>query len=221
IITYRLDRAILSTSNSQARAPTFKSWTYSGEIIRVACDDDEALAWLKKAIDDLKPWEDASLAVVSQDKLPNLTKASVWISEDVTNTSDDTKRVLRRLTAQNPDMSVARWCTFHHEAKTDPNGHLFVFGIGDEDMAVLKKRAMRLSYAFTSLTLKASKQKMEGTSSEPGTSDTRQPDTVTETETPVVPQQDDDHQMVVDEPCRGSTETTKAAASSSEEEMDA
>ncbi|XP_072375605.1 uncharacterized protein [Diabrotica undecimpunctata] len=215
-----LDRTILSPSSSQVKAPTFKSWTYSGEIIRVVCDDDEALAWLEKATSDLKPWEEVSLAVVSQDKLPKLTKASLWIPEDAISTSDDPERVLRRLAAQNPDMAVARWCTFHHEVKKDPKGHLFVFGIGDDDMVVLRKRAMRLSCTFTSLYLKTSTSKVQDTSSEPGTSDTRQPTAVAETETTLVPQQGEDHQMMVDELCGGSSEITEAAPSSTEEEMD-
>ncbi|CAG9831404.1 unnamed protein product [Diabrotica balteata] len=175
----KLDRTTLSTSSSQS-------------------DDDGALAWLEKATADLKPWEEASLVVVSQDKLPKLTKASLWIPGDANHTSNDPERGLQRLTAQNPDMAIARWCNFHHEVKKDPKGHLFVFGIGDDEMAVLRKRAMRLSYTFTSLTLKASANKVKDTSSEPGTSDTQQPTSVVEPEIPLFPQQGEDHQMMVE-----------------------
>ncbi|CAG9833997.1 unnamed protein product [Diabrotica balteata] len=210
-----LDKAI-STSGGHVKVPTFKSWTYSGEIIRVVCDDDGSLSCLENVIARLKPWEDASLAVVSQDKLPKLTKASLWIPEDGTTTSDDPERVLLRLTAQNPDVAVARWCTFHREVKKDPNGHLFVFGIGDEDMDVLRKREMRLSYAFTSLTLKVRSNEVKGSSSEPGTSGTQQPKTATKTDASLVPLEGDD-QMVVDERGRGGTEMTNSVPSSYED----
>ncbi|XP_074033088.1 uncharacterized protein [Leptinotarsa decemlineata] len=162
-----LDKIIFSASSNNSKPPTFKSWTYSGEI-RVVCDDDVTLEWLKEATMTIKPWEEASLAVVSVDKLPKLTKASLWIPEDVhKTTSGEKKRVLGRLKAQNPDLKVARWCTFHHEVKMNPQGHLFVFLIGDDDMAVLKKKSMRVSYAFTSLTIRATEKETEGTSEDP------------------------------------------------------
>ncbi|XP_074026450.1 uncharacterized protein [Leptinotarsa decemlineata] len=171
-----LDKIIFSASSNNSKPPMFKSWTYSGEIIRVVCDDDVTLEWLKKATMNIKPWEEASLAVDSVDKLPKLTKASLWIPEDVhKTTSGEKERVLGRLKAQNPDLKVARWCTFHHEVKMNPQGHLFVFGIGDEDMVVLKKKSMRLSYAFTSLTIRATIKETESTSEDPKSSEVEPP----------------------------------------------
>ncbi|XP_074033100.1 uncharacterized protein [Leptinotarsa decemlineata] len=127
-----LDKIIFSASGNNSKPPTFKSWIYSGEIIRVVCDDDVTLEWLKKATMNIRPWEKASLAVVSVDKLPKLTEASLWIPENVhKTTSGEKERVLGRLKAQNPDLTVASWCIFHHEAKMNPQGHLFVFGIGE------------------------------------------------------------------------------------------
>lgn len=81
ILLEELDKFIFSDSSSNKKAPTFKSWTYSGEIIRVVCGDDVSLEWLKDVTKTLKPWEGASLAVVSVDRLPKLTKASLWIPD--------------------------------------------------------------------------------------------------------------------------------------------
>lgn len=83
-------KLILTAFSRQSRASTFKSWTYSGDIIRVICDDDGVLNWLTEVTKSLKLIEDAALAVVSLDKLPRLTKATLWVSEDgATSTSDD------------------------------------------------------------------------------------------------------------------------------------
>lgn len=75
--------------------------------------------------------------------------------------------MLGRLRAQNPDLAVARWCVFHYEVKESPQGHLVVFGVGDEDVAVLKRRLMRVNYAFTSLSLRLTKTREENTSGDP------------------------------------------------------
>ncbi|CAH1109482.1 unnamed protein product [Psylliodes chrysocephalus] len=89
----------------------------------------------------------AALAVGSMDELP---KASLWIPEEAPTDLDEKEIVLRRLEGQNPNLHVAKWCTFHHETKKDPKGNLFVFGIRDEDVGSLKVKSMRVSFVFTS-----------------------------------------------------------------------
>ncbi|CAH1109635.1 unnamed protein product [Psylliodes chrysocephalus] len=147
-----LDKTMLSTSCSKTKPPTFRSWSYSGVIIRVTCDDDLTLEWLKTKVLTLKTWEGATLAVVRMDELPKLTKASLWIQGEEKADLDEKKVVLRRLEGQNPNLHVAKWCTFHHEIKKDSKGHLF--NIGDEDMGTLKAKSIRMSYEFTSLIIR-------------------------------------------------------------------
>lgn len=152
-----LDKIILSTPapDKTIKPPTFRSWTYAGEIIRVFCEDEYTLGWLTDTVGGLRPWEGASLAVVPVDKLPRLTKATLWIPLEAESDHEEKEVVVRRLAGQNPMLSVGKWCVFHHEAKVEPRGHLLVFGIGDEDMETLRARSMRVNYIFQSLTLKA------------------------------------------------------------------
>ncbi|CAH1107438.1 unnamed protein product [Psylliodes chrysocephalus] len=84
---------------------------------------------------------------------------TLWIPGEAQADLDEEEVVLRRLEGQNPNMHVAKWCTFHYEIKKDPKGHLFVFGIGDEDMGTLKAKSMRMSYAFTSLIIRPKVEK--------------------------------------------------------------
>ncbi|CAH1098863.1 unnamed protein product [Psylliodes chrysocephalus] len=153
-----LDKTILSASCSKTKPPTFRSWSHSGEIIRVTCNDDLTLEWLKTKVPTLKTWEGARLAVVMMDELPKLTKASLWILGEAQADLDQKEVVLRRVEGQNPNLHVTKWGTFHHEIKKDPKGHLF-FGIGDEDMGTLKAKSMRMIYAFTSLTIRPKVEK--------------------------------------------------------------
>lgn len=157
-----LDKILFTapTPSSTTKPPTFRSWTYSGEIIRVFCEDEETRSWLTTTVGSLRPWENATLAVVSIDKLPRLTKSTLWIPVEAESDFEEKEVVVRRLAAQNPALGIGRWCIFHHEAKDDPKGHLLVFGIGDEAMETLRTRSMRVNYIFQSLTLKVKPDKL-------------------------------------------------------------
>ena len=155
-----LDKIILSTpGTSTMKPPMFRSWTYSGEIIRIVCEDDNTLGWLTKAVEDLRPWQNAALTVVRIDRLPRLTKATLWIPMEADSDHEDKEVVIGRLAGQNPTLSVRRWCLFHHEAKENPKGLLLVFGIGDEDIKTLGTRSMRIHYLFQSLALRVKTEK--------------------------------------------------------------
>ncbi|CAH1105879.1 unnamed protein product [Psylliodes chrysocephalus] len=104
-----LDKTILSASCSKTKPPIFRSWTHSGEIIRVTCDDDLTLEWLKTKVPTLKTSERATLAVVKMAELPKLTKASFWVPGEAQADLDEKEVVLRRLEGQNPNLQVAKW----------------------------------------------------------------------------------------------------------------
>lgn len=159
-LTGELDKFIFSTpGSSTSRPPVFRSWTYSGEIVRIVCEDENTLEWLTKSVASLRPWESAALAVVRLDQLPRLTKAALWIPVEPESDREEKEVVVSRLAGQNPTVNVRRWCLFHHEAKEDPRGLLLVFGIGDEDIQILRARSMRLHYLFQSLVLKIKPEK--------------------------------------------------------------
>ncbi|CAH1102902.1 unnamed protein product [Psylliodes chrysocephalus] len=98
-----LDRTILFASFIKTKPPTFRSWTYSGKIIREMCDDDLMLEWLKTKVPTLKTWEGAALAVVRMDELPKLIKASLWISGEAQADLDEKKSPT---TNQKPNLNL-------------------------------------------------------------------------------------------------------------------
>ncbi|CAH1108070.1 unnamed protein product [Psylliodes chrysocephalus] len=91
-----LNKTILSDSCSKTKPPTFRFWTHSGEIIRVTCDDDLTLKWLKTKIATLKTWEGATLAVVRMDELLKLTKAHQSLPKPLSGSQGKRKLTLTR-----------------------------------------------------------------------------------------------------------------------------
>lgn len=130
---------------------TFQEWTHSGEILRISCDNEPALKWLKDTVPRLPPlWEGARLTVVQVDQLPTLTKARLWIPGQ----PEDIDLVRKRLAAQNSAMDVKSWCVFHVEEKKEPLGRLLVFGVGKKDAQFIKGKGGRMSYKFSTLPIK-------------------------------------------------------------------
>ncbi|KAK5650455.1 hypothetical protein RI129_001484 [Pyrocoelia pectoralis] len=145
-----IDQLFYATE-STTPAPTFKGWRYSGEILRISCENNYSLEWFKKVVSDLPPlWEAAHLKVVQEDCLQRLRKAAIWIPEE----PEDLEVVKRRLEWQNPWANVGSWCVFHTAVNDQPPGRLIVFGIGEADQANLNARGGKLNYRFSSLKVK-------------------------------------------------------------------
>lgn len=51
----KLDKIHLSTPTNDTKSPVFHSWTHSGKIIRVTCEDNYTLDWLTKSVDNQNP----------------------------------------------------------------------------------------------------------------------------------------------------------------------
>ncbi|CAH1106421.1 unnamed protein product [Psylliodes chrysocephalus] len=107
-----LNKTILSASCSKSKPSTFRSWTHSGEIIRVTRDDNLTLEWLKTKVSTLKTSEGVTLAVVRMDELSKLTKASLPEKAQADLNEKEVEQ-------QNPNLYVAKYCTFRHETKKD------------------------------------------------------------------------------------------------------
>ena len=127
----------LFTLKGTTVASTFRGWRYSGEILRISCEDSHSLEWLKEVVGNLPQlWEAAHLKVVQEDCLPRLRKAAIWVPGK----PDDLVAVKRRLEVQNSWAKVGSWCLFHTAVKDQPQGRLIVFGIEEEDQANLIAR---------------------------------------------------------------------------------
>ncbi|VEN51786.1 unnamed protein product [Callosobruchus maculatus] len=160
-----LDTIVLSRRASE-RPPVFRSWKYVGEIIKIVCEDEDTLEWLKETIFTIRPWEDADLDVVRADQLPRLTKATLWIPVEADHPLEEVDLVVRRLDGHNPQVAIRSWSIFHHEVTNNTRGcgHLLVFGIGNRDLETLRENAMKLNYQFQSLYLKVKEVKENGVS---------------------------------------------------------
>ncbi|CAH1987151.1 unnamed protein product [Acanthoscelides obtectus] len=153
LLQIELDKLILSSKHNSDAVPAFKSWKYSEKVINITCLDDHTRIWLTKTVANIKPWNNASLSIVSSDNLPKLTKATLFIPNDVMVCGIEEKNVvLRRLAQQNPEVSVQKWRLFRY--KELPSGQMFVFGIGDRDIKILIDKLLEIFYLFRSLYLK-------------------------------------------------------------------
>lgn len=146
----QLDTCIFALKDGE-KPPIFNGWQHSGEILRITCNDNHSLEWLKATVSNLpQPWSNAQLEVVEVDRLPRLVKAALWIPGK----ADERETVIQRLAAHNRHLKVSNWCVFHDAPKEEPLGRLLVFGINDEDAKTLGETGRKLNYRFSQLSVK-------------------------------------------------------------------
>lgn len=77
VLLQKLDETLFEGNSNP---PTFKSWTHTHESLRIVCETEASLDWLKETVKRLPPlWEGAKLEVVPYDQLPRLTKVTLWV----------------------------------------------------------------------------------------------------------------------------------------------
>ncbi|CAH1102155.1 unnamed protein product [Psylliodes chrysocephalus] len=155
-----VDKTILSASCSKIKPTTFRSWTYSGEIIKVTCDDDPTLEWLKIKVPTSKTWERATPAVVRMDKLSKLTKAYLWIPGEAQADLDEKEDVLRRLKGQNPNLQVSKVTSTCAESDVQPLVDLTVMRLSiflEEILISLKEQFYMQGFVFLAYKLPVKK----------------------------------------------------------------
>lgn len=166
LVKAKLFEALDSSIERGDSVPTFSSWRHSGEILRITCEDESSLTWLERTVKKLPElWKGARLDVVQVDDLPRLTKATIWFPDE----KGPTDQIIRRLTAQNTDLEVSKWCIFHDAPDDTAGGRLLVFGISREDVKVLQGRGGRINYGFTSLPVKTKAEESPPDPTEGGT----------------------------------------------------
>ena len=153
LLQEELDKALFSSN--LASPPTFRGCTYSGELLRITCENETTRTWLKSIVTNLSPWDQARLDVIGADELPKLSKAAVFVPGSLG--LADTSLVIRRLAAQNPWVKVNEWCVFHNSTREQPRGRLLVFGILEADGELIKERGGRLNYSFSALNVNVRK----------------------------------------------------------------
>ncbi|KAJ3652637.1 hypothetical protein Zmor_018585 [Zophobas morio] len=124
-----LDRQLDQCLASDRQAATFRGIKYTGEILRITCEDELSLKWLQKTVRSLTPlWEGAQLNVVPLAELPRLNQ---WDH-------------------------VKKWLLFHREAKSEAAfpGNLFVFGLGMDEAKIIREREGKINYMLSSFNLK-------------------------------------------------------------------
>lgn len=143
---------ITAPSTSAApQAPTFRGMHYSGEILRVTCEDAGSRKWLEQAVSRLgNLWDNCSLKVVRADQLPRLARVTIWVRGP----PEEQAVALALLAAQNPWAEVGKWLSFFEMTQEQPPGRLLVKGVPEETAKEINSRGGRLSYKFSSLRVK-------------------------------------------------------------------
>lgn len=148
-LTKRLDLALAGEGTGEP--PIFRSWKHSQGILRIHCENDGSLTWLRTCITSLPPlWEGSMLELIPEGQLPRLTKVTLWIPDK----TEDTDVVLGRLKRQNPWAKVCDWVVFHTADREEPKGKILVFGVREQTKNKLIERQGRVNYLFTSLKVK-------------------------------------------------------------------
>ena len=89
-------------------------WTSRGALV-CHCEGPQDGAWLREAVNRLKPWDGAKLVVMKASRLPKMEKMRVFCPGP-----RDPKVLLERLARQNETLSVSRWkLTSSKEVKTN------------------------------------------------------------------------------------------------------
>ncbi|XP_071055149.1 uncharacterized protein [Onthophagus taurus] len=117
--------------------PTFSSMVYVGQILKITCNDNSSLDWLKANVALLPPLEGVKLSVVKEVDLPSMSRVQIWLpTYDVDLKSQED--ILRVLAGQNKHLDIANWCLFRHEKIDKSQGRLLVFGVAKKDAEWLK-----------------------------------------------------------------------------------
>jgi hypothetical protein len=144
-------------SRTTGKCPMFNHMSHAGEIMRIHCADASAKDWLKVFVDRLPSSEFGTLKVVQADKLPSLTKCSLFIpDEDIEGIAD----IQSVLAAQNPTLAVKSWCMLFRESRNQ--GLLMVLGIPKQDVATLAAEDNRVHFLFSTLRMKIHPREEEG-----------------------------------------------------------
>lgn len=150
----RLDETLFTPGGSDKQIPTFGGLRVAGEILRITCDNEHTLNWLSQTVHTAQPlWDGAQLKVIQEDQIPKMWKVSIWIPGE----SEEPELVLARLGAQNPNLEVGTWCTFHTAATGVPPGRLLVMGVGEKAARVLNQSDGGVKYRLTTLKARITK----------------------------------------------------------------
>lgn len=141
----------LTGSGLEQPAPQFRSWTHSQEIVKVTCENQQSLDWLRIAIGKLTNlWEGAQLEIIPVDRLPRMTKATLWMPGKPV----EREVALKVLARQNPWARPEGWVVFHDAIRSDPEGRILVFGVNEGIKKALEERQGRMSFLLSSLKIK-------------------------------------------------------------------
>lgn len=154
-VGYHLARAIVSTNMSlgmkqltlfrgaisknidkvvSGPVPKFHdSYIRMGAIV-VRCVDEASLHWLSKQIDNISPWPNAKLKMISLNELQMYFRACVWIPGPL----EATKIVLKRLERQNSGLNTASWQIFAENLGASEEGRSLFLGVPEPDFKKLQ-----------------------------------------------------------------------------------
>ncbi|XP_023934545.1 uncharacterized protein LOC112043382 isoform X2 [Bicyclus anynana] len=131
-------------------APAFKGKAFLSEgVLKMWCQDDEALLWLKKCISTLvSPKPGTSLSVIPQTDIPIKVRSGLYVPDF----NRDMRQLHQVLKMQNPWYKIMAW-TLYSCQKTvgHPPGVFLILGIPKEEVPNLLARGRRVAYSTGSI----------------------------------------------------------------------
>ncbi|CAB3259899.1 unnamed protein product [Arctia plantaginis] len=148
-----LDEEIFSpgTSSAPVAAPQFRGKAfYSEGALKMWCNDEYALQWLRRSLVRIpSPREGTKLVVRRQSEIPKRIKAGLLVPQ--IGPDDTLVRIQTRLKYQNSQYNVANWALYHAEAQEEKKCLFLVLGIPEEDVVKLKASERRVYYKLGNL----------------------------------------------------------------------
>lgn len=139
-----------TSRTTPGRLPSFRGKAFHSEgVLKVWCEDDFTLEWLRKtAVNIRSPRPETRIVVRRQAEIPKKVKAGMFVPRYK---GEDIRTLHERFRMQNPWYDVAAWSLYHVERQEDKEGVFLVLGIPLSDVEELKKRDRRVSYKVGSV----------------------------------------------------------------------
>ncbi|XP_055712229.1 uncharacterized protein LOC129807164 [Phlebotomus papatasi] len=143
-----MDR-ILEQANKELK-PQFSGCNFKMGWMLFDCSNRSTAEWLKGIVDDLQPWQGASLKAVEASDIPRLHVIKGYFPNSAEKTSE---AILGYVAAQNDGLEAQKWGVIRRE--TEGSGVLITLSIDHSAAEQLKKCSFKIHYQFGTVQLKS------------------------------------------------------------------
>lgn len=144
----------VTKSVTEGGAPRMEGIGKSGGRFIVKCADSWTVDWLKRVVAE-NTLEEMKLEAIPADKLPRLTRCTVFLPNLPGESEISRAMALTHLGRQNPGLQTSEWTVFS-DTKVK-GGALFVLGVDAESLEVLKGVNFKPFYGIGKVSVRAEK----------------------------------------------------------------